>query len=150
MATPHGNSDAGRLVLTNATPYKWKRSLRAPKGMKLWSFPAHVDAGASVVVEIAFRGGDDAHGQASYQVRLQAWLTSRCAARGKKRVQECGVICNGGVKLREYYILARKYRHAAKQPFWGSELLCARPELRSDFVQRLLLCFLRRRAIAVR
>ncbi|CAN0381829.1 unnamed protein product, partial [Hapterophycus canaliculatus] len=57
MATYHGSSDAGRLVLTNATPYKWQRSLKTPKGMRLWSFPEHVDAGASVVVEVAFREG---------------------------------------------------------------------------------------------
>ncbi|CAB1108229.1 unnamed protein product [Ectocarpus sp. CCAP 1310/34] len=57
MATRRGNRDAGRLILTNATPFLWKRSLKTPKGMKgmgLWSFPEEVDPGESVEVGIAF------------------------------------------------------------------------------------------------
>lgn len=69
MATRQVDESAGRLILTNATPYVWKRSLKKPKGMKLWTFPETVDPGASVVVLVAFAGGDRAHGQASYQVR---------------------------------------------------------------------------------
>ena len=69
MATPSENNDAGRLILTNATPYEWKKSLNKPKGMKVWAFPAEVAPGASVVCRVAFAGGDGAHGQASYQVR---------------------------------------------------------------------------------
>lgn len=68
MATPRVDDSAGRLVLTNATPYLWKRSLKKKNGMKLWSFPESVEPGASVVVHVAFSGGDGVHGQASYQV----------------------------------------------------------------------------------
>ncbi|CAN0208596.1 unnamed protein product, partial [Ectocarpus fasciculatus] len=67
MATRRGDRDAGRLILTNATPFLWKRSLKTPKGMRLWSFPEHVEPGESVEVEIAFSGGANVHGQASYQ-----------------------------------------------------------------------------------
>lgn len=76
MAAHQGNDGAGRLVLTNATPYVWKRSLKKPKGMKLWTFPETVDPGASVVVLIAFADGDGAHGQASYQVRGNQSVTA--------------------------------------------------------------------------
>lgn len=70
MATSQVDDDgAGRLILTNATPYVWKRSLKKPKGMKLWTFGERIEPGESSVVQIAFEGGDGAHGQASYQVR---------------------------------------------------------------------------------
>lgn len=68
MASPHGNNDAGRMILTNATPYAWRRSLNKPKGMKVWTFPIEIAPGASVVCLVAFKGGNGAHGQASYQV----------------------------------------------------------------------------------
>ncbi|CBN77702.1 conserved unknown protein [Ectocarpus siliculosus] len=71
MATRRGDRDAGRLILTNATPFLWKRSLKTPKGMRLWSFPEEVDAGESVEVEIAFSRTTNVHGQASYQMELE-------------------------------------------------------------------------------
>ncbi|CAN0485009.1 unnamed protein product, partial [Ectocarpus sp. 12 AP-2014] len=71
MATRRGDRDAGRLILTNATPFLWKRSLKTPKGMRLWSFPEEVDPGESVEVEIAFSRRANVHGQASYQMELE-------------------------------------------------------------------------------
>lgn len=78
MATPLGNTDAGRVILTNATPYAWKRSLNKPKGMKTWTFPDDIEPGASVVCLVAFQGGDGAHGQASYQVREESTGVEHC------------------------------------------------------------------------
>lgn len=86
MATPQGNSDAGRLILTNATPYAWKRSLKKPKGMKTWNFPEDIAPGASVVCLVAFQGGDGAHGQASYQVREEAARIKRFDPPGVHRI----------------------------------------------------------------
>jgi len=84
MATPSDANDAGRLILTNATPYDWKRSLNKPKGMKVWAFPAEIAPGASVVCQIAFaEGGDGAHGQAGYQVGDQFSCVPFSGLRGK-------------------------------------------------------------------
>lgn len=82
MATPQENNDAGRMVLTNATPYAWKRSLNKPKGMKTWNFPEGIAPGASVICLVAFKGGDGAHGQASYQVCEEAARIKRFGPRG--------------------------------------------------------------------
>ena len=69
MATSRDDSDAGRLVLANATPFLWKRSAKAAKEMSSWNFPAAVHPGETVTVAISFKA-DGGHGQASYQVRL--------------------------------------------------------------------------------
>lgn len=96
MATPQGNNDAGRMVLTNATPYAWKRSLNKPKGMKTWNFPAGIAPGASVVCLVAFQGGDGAHGQASYQV-----CEGQAAACVERFEQRGG---RGGLQRRHYVV----------------------------------------------
>lgn len=92
MATPQGNNDAGRMILTNATPYAWKRSLNKPKGMKTWNFPAGLAPGASVVCLIAFQGGNGAHGQASYQVCEEDAGIMCCGPRGTLSSR---YFCNG-------------------------------------------------------
>lgn len=81
MAT-QGSDDAGRMILTNATPYVWKRSLNKPKGMKVWTFPTDIAPGASVVCLVAFQGGDGAHGQAGYQVCEEAAGIERFDSQG--------------------------------------------------------------------
>lgn len=88
MATPSDANDAGRLILTNATPYDWKRCQNKPKGMKVWAFPAEVAPGGSVVCQVAFAGGDGAHGQASYQVCGQLTACAFPSAWGIGMAQE--------------------------------------------------------------
>lgn len=109
MATPRDANDAGRLILTNATPYDWKRCQNKPKGMKVWAFPAEVAPGASVVCQVAFAGGDGAHGQAGYQV---------CGSLTRIPFSSLHGASAGCKRIREYYggsLFSKYAQHALRE-----------------------------------
>lgn len=79
MATSR-DEDAGRLILSNATPFLWKRSAKGVKGMSKWTFPEHITPGETVTVLVAFAGRKGPHASVSYQVSKRVARSHATAA----------------------------------------------------------------------
>lgn len=75
MATSR-DDDAGKFVVANATPFLWKQSEIKESGMSSWHFPKEVKPGETITATVAFQGGQDAHGEVSYQVRWPLYCGS--------------------------------------------------------------------------
>lgn len=71
MATP-GGADAGKLLISNATPCVWKLTDSKKHNMPVWEFPEEVNPGETVVALIQFGkdggGNPGPSGVACYQV----------------------------------------------------------------------------------
>lgn len=71
MATP-GGTDAGKLLISNATPHVWKLADSKTHKMPVWEFPEEVNPGETVVALIQFgkdgAGNPGPSGVACYQV----------------------------------------------------------------------------------